>query len=298
MGRAEVHRTDSKTAAWVVLVVGVGAASTSAIFTRYADGAEPLAVSFWRCAAGALILAPFAARKVLGLRGDDLRASLLSGVFLAVHFAAWITSLYLTTVAPAVLLVSTTPVFVAVAAKLMWNDQLTRSGWIGIALTLGGSALIAGVDFGGSSLIGNLLALVGGAAGAGYALAGQVARRSVGILEYSVATYGVAAILLGIGALIYGSPFAGYDRVTWQAIVALIVVTQLIGHTLINSSLKELHATTVTVAIMAEPVIATSLAYWLFDEVPTALMIPGSAAILAGIYLVSAGLARESVVPE
>jgi drug/metabolite transporter (DMT)-like permease len=283
---------------WILLVLGVGAASTSAIFTRYADGAGPLAVSFWRCAAGAALLLPFAIGRLRTITREEAGSSVVSGMFLAVHFAAWISSLFLTTVSSAVLLVSTTPIFVAVVARLLWNDRLKALGWIGIFLTLGGSLLIAGADLGGSSFVGNMLALAGGAAGAGYALAGQVARRTVGILEYSVITYGVAAILLGIGAAVAGSPLTGYDPTTWQSIVALTLIPQLLGHTLINITLKDLHATVVTVTIMAEPIIATFLAYVLFDETPSWLTVPAGMAILAGIFLVSKAFPSHSLVPE
>jgi drug/metabolite transporter (DMT)-like permease len=283
---------------WVVLTTGVVIASFSAIFTRYATEANALVVSFYRCAAAALILLPFGHRRTRALPASLLIAPFAGGVFLALHFATWITSLYLTSVASAVLLVATSPVFVAVASWLLWNDRLRVWGWFGIAVSLAGTALVAGADLGGSSLSGSLLALIGGATGAGYGMAGQLARRRLGFLEYSIVAYGVAATLLGPAALVAGSEFTGFSSQTWWAIVALIVGPQLAGHTLINATLKQLHATTVTVTIMAEPVIAIVLAYLLFDEVPSALMVPGGAAILAGIYLVSRTAGQTEVIPE
>jgi drug/metabolite transporter (DMT)-like permease len=153
--------------------------------------------------------------------------------------------------------------------------------------------MVAGAASGDSSLVGNLLALAGGAAGAGYALTGQVARRTAGILEYSVVAYGAAAILLLLGALCTGTPLSGFDSGTWQAIVALTLVPQLIGHTLINITLRDIHATVVTVTIMAEPIIATALAYVLFDEIPSWWTIPGGVAILIGIFLVSQAMSPD-----
>ena len=292
------HESPTAMTSWLLLGLGVGAASMSSIFTRYADDAGPLAVSFWRCAGGAVILLPFAARGLRGLSRSGFRTCLVSGIFLAIHFASWITSLYLTTVSSAVLLVSTTPVFVAVAARLLWNDRLGRSGWWGILIALAGSAVVAGADLGGSSFTGNVLALVGGAAGAGYALATQVARRTVPVLEYSVIAYGVSALVLGPAAVAVRSPLSGFDRVTWQAIVAVTLVAQIAGHTLINITLKELHATLVSVTIMVEPIIATLLAYVLFNETPSVLTIPGGIAILGGIYLVTRTFPGAALVPE
>jgi drug/metabolite transporter (DMT)-like permease len=283
---------------WVLVVTGTVVASLSPIFTRYATEADALVVSFYRCAAAAAILAPLGYQVLRSRSRRGLVAPAVGGAFLALHFATWITSLYLTTVTSAVLLVATAPLFVAIAARILWGDRLRAWGWAGILLSIAGSALVAGADLSGSSLRGNLLALMGAASAAGYAMAGQVARRELGIVEYSTVAYGVAAVLLGPAALLWGSEFTGFAADTWWAIAGLVIGPQLIGHTLINASLKELHATTVNMTIMAEPVIATALAFILFSEVPSVLIVPGGVAILAGIYLVTRTGVQTEVVPE
>ena len=283
---------------WANLVLGVLAASVSAILIRYASDAHPLALSFWRCAVGAVLLAPLSLRGVHAMQRRDYVAPVAAGAFLAVHFATWITSLELTTVALSVLLVTTSPVFVALAARFLFKEQFTRAVWFGIALTLAGTAAIAGVDLHGATLAGNVLALIGGITAAGYAMAGQVARQRLGNIEYATVTYAVAAVLL-VPALFVGDvELGGYAGTTWAAIAALIVGPQLLGHTLINYALRDIGATTVSVAIMAEPVIATLLALALFGEVPPVLTYPGAVAILAGIYLVSKYKTPPAVVVE
>ena len=156
-------------------------------------------------------------------------------------------------------------------------------------MALGGTIVIGGTDFADSSVSGSVLALIGGATGGWYILAGQVARRDLGILEYALITYTTAALLLLPFCLATGAELWGYDAQTWWAIVGMIVGPQLLGHTLINYVLADIDATTVSVTIMAEPVIAMALAYVLFDEVPTAIVYPAAILILAGIYLVSSG---------
>jgi len=274
-----------------LLVAGVVVASASPILIRYADTAEPLAISFWRCAAGAVLLFPFA-RKEMHLTSEHRKLTAAAGVFLALHFATWITSLELTAVAPSVLLVSTTPIFVALVAPKIVNERLTGNGWLGIVLAFGGTAAIVVLDpgsgqFDDSSLGGNALALAGGATAGGYVLAGRLARRDLGILPYAVATYGVAAVLLLVTCLLGGVPLAGYEAQTWWAIAALVIGPQLLGHTVINYVLSDIDATTVAVSFMAEPVIATLGAAVLFDEVPTLVFFPAAVAILAGIFIVS-----------
>lgn len=280
-----------------LLGLGVCAASVSAILVRYATGAEPLALSFWRCAAGAALLAPFARRGTFG-GSSEKRLSLVAGLFLAVHFASWITSLELTTVASSVLLVSTAPIFVALAARVWLHERLSSAGWTGIALSFAGAALVGGGSVGGSSAAGDALALLGGATAGGYVLVGGRARRRLGIVPYATLTYAITAALLLAACALAGTPLWGWGAPTWWAIAAIVAGPQLLGHTVINLVLDDIDATTVSVAIMAEPAIATALAFVLFDEVPSALVYPGGVAILAGIYLTSTARRRPPELVE
>jgi drug/metabolite transporter (DMT)-like permease len=279
-----------------LLGCGIAAASFAPILIRYASDAPALAISLWRCAAGALVLAPFARRGLSAMSLGDARMPALSGAFLAVHFATWISSLDYTSVASSVLLVSTAPIFVASIAWFVLDERLSASGWSGIALALAGTALISAADAGGTSLLGDGLALAGGIAAAGYVLCGRVARRTLGILEYAVVTYAVAAVLLIVVCAAGGVRVWGYSGQTWWAITGLIVGPQLLGHTVINLVLKDLAATTVSVTLMVEPVVATVLAYFFFSEVPTGLFYVGAAAILFGVYLASTRAARPQPV--
>ena len=283
---------------WGILWVGVLAASVSGILIRYADDAPGVALSLWRCAAGSLLLLPFAYRGIRVMRRRDYLLPLLSGACLAAHFASWITSVNMTTIAASVLLVSTTPIFVALASRWLFTERFGIEVWTGIGLALAGTALIAGLDLEGSSAVGNVLALIGGIAGAGYALAGRESRQSLGILAYATVTYGAAAVLLAIGCLIWDVQLTGYSSVTWWAIAGSIVGPQLIGHTLINYVLRDIDATRVSVTIMAEPIIAISLAWVLFDEIPKALAYLGGLAILVGIYLVTVPRRQPVIISE
>lgn len=282
--------------AWVthaILLFGVAAASLGAVLVRYADDAQPLALSLWRCGAGALVLLPFAGRGIRAIAPRAGKLSMVAGCFLAVHFATWITSVNLTSIAASVLLVSTTPVFVAVAARLLFDERLVGRAWFGILLALAGTALVTGGDFGGSSLGGDALALAGGAAAAGYVMAGGRARQELGIFQYAFLAYAASALLLAVVCVAARVPLWGYSAPTWWAIAGLVAGPQILGHTIINFALRELDATTVSVSIMAEPVVATGLGLLLFSEVPSWLVVPGGAAILAGIYAVSTAPRKE-----
>lgn len=281
-------------APWALLLIGVAAAGTSAILIRYSQEAHYLAISFWRCFIGALVLLPFAFKDLRDSDRSSKRNSLIAGTFLALHFATWIASLERTSVAESVLLVSMTPVFIALAAPYVLKEKVPVVAFVGIGLAVAGAVLVGGLDFGGSSMFGNFLALVGGATAGGYVLAGQLARRRLGIFGYAVIAYGLAAAILLAACMAADVQLVGYEASTWWALAGLIVGPQLLGHTVVNFVLSDLDAATVSVAIMAEPIITITLAFLIFHEVPTLLVYPGGAAILAGIYIVS--LARKEAV--
>lgn len=284
------------------LAVALLAVSWSAPLVRLAVGAPALAIGFWRTAISTAVFAPVVLTRhrseVRRLGRRALFLLLASGAALAVHFAAWIASIGLTTVASSVLLVSSQPVFVALGSALM-GEPLTRAGWAGIALAMIGAALVAGGDAGRGSrpLVGAMLALLGAVAAAAYFLAGRRLRREVSAITYSTAVYGVAAVILGTALAVARLPAAGYRPGTWLAILAIALGPQILGHTILNQLLGQVGATKLSVAILVEPVGAALIAAVLFGERPPLLVLPGGAAVLAGIWIVMACEAVPTMPP-
>ncbi|MDQ3785253.1 MAG: DMT family transporter, partial [Actinomycetota bacterium] len=127
---------------WLRLGLAILATSSSAILIRYAAGAPSLALAFWRCALGALCLAPWAGAGLSRMTPGQYLLPAVAGGFLAVHFGTWISSVGLTTVASSILLVSTTPIFVATADRGLFGVRLSGRGWAGIALAITGVGVI------------------------------------------------------------------------------------------------------------------------------------------------------------
>ena len=274
----------------VWMAVGIAAISTSPILVRVA-ALPALALAFWRCLAGAALLAPFARRAELG-RAEAVRL-LAAGVFLAVHFALWNASLALTSVAASTTLVSCSPLFVGLGGRLL-GEPPGRRAWLGIALAVAGAAVIGlgdagAVQAGGRALLGDGLAFAGSVAMAGYLLLGRVARRRLPLSTYAASVYGVAAAVLLPACLLTGAALGGYRAGSWLALAAIVAGPQLLGHTVFNGLLARVSATVVAVAILAEPVGATALAWLLLDELPAAAFWLGAPLVLAGVWLTVTG---------
>lgn len=280
----------------VGILIGITAVSFAAIFIRYAslDGAPALAIGAWRMILASLILALPASFRAKGeLRTLNRRAALLavlSGVFLAAHVATWISSLQLTSVAASAALVSTYPLFVAIVSSVWLRERLLPMGWVGVVVAVVGSAVIAFGDVSGgtvNSLLGDMLALAGAVAGAGYYLLGRSVRQSLSLLAYISLSYATAAVVLLVVALATGTPLLGYSPNVYLMLLLLAIVPQLIGHSAFNWALGYLSATFVAVTVVGEPIGATILAFALFGERPGIATIVGGAMILVGIVLVS-----------
>ena len=269
------------------------AVSWAAILVRLADAA-PLAIAAWRLVLAGAATGAFAVFRRRGeLRALGPRARLLlaaAGLALSAHFATWIASLRLTSVASSVALVTTQPVWVALLSRAFLGERISTRAMAGIALAVAGGATMAGGDLalGRAALVGDVLALAGALAAAVYFVLGRRVRAGLSLGAYVGVVYPVAAAGLVALALAAGAPLSGYGSRTWAALALLAMVPQLIGHSLLNWALRWLSGTFVAITILAEPVVSILLAIPVLGERPTGLQILGGAVLLAGVVL-SAG---------
>ena len=283
----------------VALAVGVVCVSFAALFIRLAD-APPLVIAAWRLGLASVVIAPFVfTRPEVHVPRPAWRETFLmmaAGAFLAIHFAAWITSLEYTSVATSVVLVTASPIFVSIASLLFFRQRLHKIILTGIAMSVAGGVLISAQNWqlGSRPFEGALLAIGGALAVSGYLIIGQRLMRVTGVLRYVFVVYGTAAILLLLAALILGYSFIGYSGKTYAMMVLLALGPQLVGHSALNWSLRSVSATLVAVAVLGEPVGATLWAFLILGEVPSIVELAGGALILTGIFLaMTAGLPRS-----
>lgn len=278
---------------YLVLFIGVLIASTAAIMIRGAQalGVNSLTIGAGRLTFAAIVLTPIAwsraGTELRQLRRRDLLLALGSGVFLALHFATWITSLAYTSVASSTALVTTNPIFVALASWLILRERLSAGSWAGVLLTVLGSAIIGFSDSGGGSganpLLGDVLALLGAVTVSGYFLVGRNLRNHLSLLPYIWLVYSAAAVIMLIAMTLAGYSLWGLDGRVYLLLLGLALGPQLLGHTAFNWAIKYLSATIVTVAILGEPIASALLAIFLLNQPVQALQIVGGAVLLLGI---------------
>lgn len=287
--------------AYVTLFVGVLSVSFAAIFIRLAD-APPLVIATYRLAIASLVLIPIASIKstksLNKLSRRDIFLILLSSVFIALHFALWITSLDYTSIASSVVLVTSHPAFVAVISYFLWGERLNKQTIGGIAVALIGIIFVnyGGLTFGSRALWGDLLALMAGFSMGAYLVIGGQLRARIDILSYLAIIYTCSAVILLTATLISGHSLFGYSPTTYLMLILLALIPQLIGHSCLNLAVRLIPVTLVSVAILGEPVGASLLGYFILDEMPTVKEIVGGVLILGGIFMVMRRRPRDWVV--
>ena len=287
---------------FAALAVGVLIVSTAALLIRLAidAGAGPLAVAAGRLTIAAAVVVPLALLRRGGelgrLQRRDWAIAAVAGLFLALHFATWVASLRYTSVASSVALVTTNPIWVGLLSWWLLGEPPTRRTALGIALAVLGSGLIIASDLaaapgtaGRSPALGNALALAGAVAISGYFLVGRGLNRRLSLLAYVAIVYGAAALAMNGIAIGGGQPLWSIPAAAWLPIAAMAIGPQLVGHTLLNASLRHLSATFVALAILGEPVGSAILAWLFLGETFTAMQLAGFATLLAGIVVAARG---------
>lgn len=272
------------------LAIAVLSVSFAAPLFRLAD-APPLTASFWRLAFAVLILLPFTSKAAVTwtrYTRRDWGITIASGVALGAHFALWVSSLFYTTVAASVSLVTLQAVLVALGGHFLLGDRLSQRAWFGVFLAFAGAITIALADggLGGTSkraLFGDLLAFLGGFGSAVYMLIGRRLRAKRDLVEYVTPVYAVAALTVLAMLPLLGQPLTtDLEPRAFVLFVLLAAVPMLGGHTLANWCLKHMEAHVVATWILLEPLGAALLAWPLLGEVPGWITVVGGAMVLIG----------------
>ena len=287
--------------------LGIIFVSTASIFIRFAQReASSIVIAASRLLTASLVLIPFALIKNKAewkaLNRQELIKAGLAGFFLSMHFTAWITSLEYTTIASSVVLVTTTPLWVALFSPIVLKEHIRKPVIVGLIISMVGSVIVGlgnaceltvgtiqcqTLEMGSRTMFGNFLALFGAWMAAGYMLMGRQLRKKLATLSYVSLVYGFAAVILTFITLIGREPVFSYSPRTYLWLIALGLIPQLLGHSLFNWALKYISAAYVSLTLLGEPIGTIILAFIFLKESPTFLEGIGAGLILIGIVVAS-----------
>lgn len=278
----------------LLVILGVLGTSLSAALIRWST-APSLVLVVYRTGLAALLLTPLAIahrREFLQLGRRDLLLCLLSGVFLGLHFSAYFESVRRTSIAASVVLVNVEVLFVALASVALFRRRLGRRTWLAVLLAFGGSVVVALAGSGeGTSLLGNLLALLGAFFMSVYTMLGSVCRRRASTTVYTYLVYWSAAGTVAALSLAGGLSLAGWGTRNLLLALGMAVFCTLMGHSVFSWALKYLPPAFISTAKLLDPLFSAGWGLLFFDERPGPPVLLGGAVILLGVLLYS----REDV---
>ena len=293
--------------AYIVVLIAIATTSSAAILIRFAldENMPPVLIVAARLLIASLVLTPLTARSYLptiaGLSRKELLLIAISGICLAVHFTAWVTSLQYTTVLVSVVVVSTGPIWVAILEVIFLKISLSRLVVAGLIVALIGGAMIGfpaeiamASNAENGTLIGALLAWVGALSLSAYMLIGRKMRARLPVIPYVWLVYGIATLFMLAIILISATPVLGFSMEGYLILLAMGLVPQLLGHSSFNYLLEYFPAALVSMFSQLEPIGSAVLALILFRELPPNQQIIGSLIIIVGVITASRGEIRPS----
>jgi drug/metabolite transporter (DMT)-like permease len=268
--------------------------STSPIFVRWSSPFTSIEIAFWRLAIATALVATMGilTRQRLLLKRQEVPRFLFYGLVTALHFLTYISSLSFTTIAHALALAYTSPIFVTLFSAIFLREPLPRRKYLGIAIAIIGIAIMAGfqpnysactlTSTGHCMVLGDAIALMSGICFAIYSVAGRGERDRHPLFRYTTNVYGLAALWLLPVALYFAFSHA-YPLGAIGAVGALGVFPLGLGHTLYNAAVRRVHATYANLLATQEVTGGIILGIFLLGEIPSVAPIIGVVVTLIGI---------------
>jgi drug/metabolite transporter (DMT)-like permease len=279
----------------VALFFGLVAVSTSAPFFVMAK-VDAYAAVFWRTILGGTLALLFAAARgnisFAALR-QHARGVVLGGLLLGIHFLLWIKAFDLTDYASNLLLLVAQPILGALLGRVL-GEPLPRRAWLAILLSFLGMLLIAGADvtLGPQALLGDLFAIIASGLIAVFYVVAREARVALPLETFMGSTLLVASATALPVALLADTTLTGLSASSWGWICAIVAITTLSGHGLINLAARSVPLFTLNLVIVLEPPISIGIGALLFGATVNATQLFGgvflTAAVIVGLQSAAA----------
>lgn len=285
----------SKVRVYTLLGFGITAIGFSPILVKLASGESPYLVATVRTLMAFLILVPvfFARKKEEIIRQIPTKENVMvavSGILLGLHLISWIASIYFTSIASASVLVTIHPIALILFERFVYKYNFRSTVWMGVLIAFSGSLVLGYSDYDSDSihanpLLGNSLATFAAFIFAAYFLIGNRVRQKRNWIEYVFPVYGWAAFTCLIALLLIDGVPHEISGLVLLLGFGLAIGPQVAGHGALNYAVKYVSPTLIATLILFEPAVSSTIAYFLFDEVPHLLSFVGMMIILSGVVL-------------
>jgi drug/metabolite transporter (DMT)-like permease len=277
----------------LVLVFGVFACSTAVIMIKARPGTlDPVLLAALRLFVAAIALTPLMLRDLRRFPGRlgrrQLAATLLPGLLLGAHFVSWIIGVGYTKAVNASLIVNMVPVVMPLLMFALVRERVTAGELLATAIAMGGVALLGWTDFDASPqyLLGDAICFGSMLLMAVYLALGRRNRAFASLWLYMVPLYWTAGVLCFLASLFFVNPFRAYSPLEIGLILGLGLVPTVMGHSILNYSMKHLRGQVVSILNLGQFVLAGVMAYFIYAESPSwSLYVAGGVTVAAAVVV-------------
>ena len=272
---------------FLILTVALFSVSTTALVIKHLSTLSPFVMAFWRMFLASVLLGGYS---VLTPRENINRKNklylLTAGILLGFHFSTFFAGVQFTTIANATLFGTLAPVFTAIIDKVK-GKTINRGIITGLVLSISGTVIIQTIDITKSDyFIGNSLSLLSSFFMALVWIQAKKVRKSLGTITYSRNLFLIAAITILFIVVFSGDSIFDFQKKHLSWFLFLGIVPSILGHNLLNYSIRYISPTAVSSVVLGEPIIASILGYFFFQEAIPKTSLLGGPLILFGIYLI------------
>lgn len=274
--------------------VAVTAWGSSGIIVRFIDMGA-LALMGYRYLMYAVVMAAVLGARRTPITLAGMRHSLWGGLSLGAVTGLFITAVQHTTIANVTIMAALHVVVVSAASALFLKERMSRRNLVLATLAMGGVAVVALGSSGSAnwSLGGDLAALGALLGWAFYFFATRRAQAIVPTQEYTacVALY-VGVISLPLAALA-GQDLSWPSGREWMWLAVLAFGMGILGHNAMNWSLQHVPLWLASTLSLFTPVVASALAWLVFDEALSTLQMGAMALVVASLAAIVRNQSRR-----
>ncbi len=272
---------------YLILAAGILAISFAGVFVAMAD-APAIIIAFYRMFFAIVILTP------AFIYRDDCKFELfidkrpvIIGFFLAIHFILWVSAFEYTAVANAVIFIALQPLFTLLFERLWAREDLRPGIYRGLFIAILGSIIVGAGDLNNlfASIQGDSLAIMAAFFAGLYLFSGRSLRKKLDYFPYIYTVYTYATGFLLLAVIFSGQSFTGYSQTNWLLFIGLALGPTVIGHSILNLSVRYVPATLVSTTAIGEPILTSLLAWILLgDKIPPLTIVGGTIIIYGLLY--------------
>ena len=274
-----------------ILIIGAIAIAFSPIFVRFSD-VDPIMTAFYRIFISLPFFLFFSSFNIIEkVKFPEFNNSyvifLVSGIFFALDLICWHWSIKLTTVSKATFLSNLAPIVVIIFSLIFLKERFSKFFYLAALLSMVGMLMLLGESFkfNKSQFIGDLLGVLTAVWYGSYIVTISQLRKKYNSTSIMFLSGTVTAIILLIISILFEQSLIPQSFFTITIIFLLGFICQFMGQSFITYSLAYLSASLSSLCLLIQPIAATVLAYFFFQEKLTTIQFFGSVLILIGIYI-------------